>query len=155
MGMHILHDPSLIGAVNPCGFCLNTGDRCSINIVKGKGRKGALMVDINSRCPNTAKLSIASASKYVANNPCTNHPLRCPICRDNAEPIWKYNLRSHIERVHPTATLDDYKEEFKLHPDERARLKTLFQKKSRRTRTKKQVIDINISEAHSTRRALR
>ena len=53
------------------------------------------------------------------------------------------------------ATLDDYEEEFKLHPDERARLKTLFQEKPHRTRTRKQVIDINISEAHSTGRVLR
>src|ERR1700723_3856871 len=109
IGMHILHDPAVRDTNNPCGFCLNVGNLCSIRIIKGKGRKGALTVDPQrSRCPNAAKLSITSASKSTASNPCTNVPLACPLCREGADPIWKYNLRSHIITVHPTADVEQY-----------------------------------------------
>ena len=45
MGTHILHDPAVKDLNNPCGFCLNVGNLCSIRIVKGKGGKGAFTVD--------------------------------------------------------------------------------------------------------------
>jgi hypothetical protein len=154
--MHILHDPSLKDAFNPCGFCLNTGGLCSIRVTKGKGKKGALVVDpLKSRCPNVAKLSITAASKYSDTSPCTNHPLECPLCQEGADLVWKYNLPSHIQKVHPTATLEEYEYLYAVGASERAKLKTLYSAKPRHSKKKKQVIDIKISEAHSSRRALR
>jgi len=155
IGTHILHDPAVKDSNNPCGFCLNVGNLCSIRIIKGKGRKGAFTVDPQqSRCPNAAKLSITSASKSTPSNPCTNVPLVCPLCRDSADPVWKYNFRSHILTVHPTADIGQYKELYELDPHERASMKELFKAKPRRSKTKT-VSGIKISDAHSSRSALR
>ena len=115
IGIHILYDPVIRDSNNPCGFCLNVGNLCSICITKGKGRKGALTVDPQkSRCPNAAKLSITSASKSTASNSCTNAPLVCPLCRKGADPIWKYNMRLHIITAHLTGDIEQYKDLYKL-----------------------------------------
>ena len=115
IGIHILYDPVIRDSNNPCGFCLNVGNLCSICITKGKGRKGALTVDPQkSRCPNAAKLSITSASKSTASNSCTNALLVCPLCRKGADPIWKYNMRLHIITAHLTGDIEQYKDLYKL-----------------------------------------
>jgi hypothetical protein len=156
MAMHILHDLALKNAVNPCGFCLDTGGLCSIRLVKGRGRKGAKVVDIqNSRCRNIVKLSVNSAAKSTQTNPCTNYPIECPYCREGSDPIWKYNLLVHFLTVHPTADHNQHKELYTIGMEERAHLKTLYHTKPRHSKKKKQVMDIKISEAHSTRHALR
>ena len=81
MALHILHDLALKYVVNPCGFCLDTGNLYSIRLVKGQGRKGAKVVNIqNSCCRNVAKLSVNSATKSTMTNPCTNYPIECPYC---------------------------------------------------------------------------
>lgn len=140
---------------NPCGFCLNVGNLCSIRITKGKGRKGAFSVDPQqSRCPNAAKLSIASTRKSATSNPCTNAPLACPLCREGADPVWKYNFRSHILNVHPTADAEQFKNKYELDPHEQASMKELFNAKPRRSKMKT-ASSIKSSDAHSSRRALR
>ena len=153
--MHILHDPAVRDLNNPCGFCLNVGNLCSIQITKGKGKKGAFTVDPQqSRCTNAAKLSITSASKSTTHNPCTNVPLACPLCRQDADPVWKYNLRSHILMVHPSADIEQFKHLYDLDPHKQASMKELFKAKPRRSKLKI-ASGIKISGAHSSQRALR
>jgi hypothetical protein len=134
---------------------LNTGSLCSIRIAKGKGSNGAKTVDVQqSRCINKAKLSIATAAKYTASSPCTNIPLECPLCRQGSDAVWKYNLLSHIERVHPTVNAIIYKALYALDESESKELKERYTTKPRITK-KKQVMGIKISEAHSSRLAMR
>ena len=122
--------------------------------MKGKGKNGAKSVDPQqSQCPNAAKLSITAAGKSTASNPCTNVPLECPLCRDGADAVWKYNLRSHFAEVHPTADIERYKN---LDPHERANMKELYNVKPRQSKKKlRTVTGIKISVAHSSHQALK
>lgn len=98
MGSHVLHDPQLKDANNPCGLCLSTGNQCTIRLIK-RG-KAVDKIDMrNSRCPNLKKISLASAGKFTTKSPCTNVPLRCPLCPQVSDAVWKYNLCAHI-RMH-------------------------------------------------------
>ena len=147
---HILFDPKVKDTYNPCGFCHNVGNLCSLMIIKGKGAKGAKSVDPSqSRCPNIAQLYITSASKSSDNNPCTNIPLECPLCRDGSDAIWKYNMRVHIETVHPTTDIEHYADLYTLGPHECTGMKALFNTKPQHSKQKK-LPDIKISEAHSS-----
>jgi hypothetical protein len=94
------------------------------------------------------------ASKYSDISPCTNHPLKCPLCRDDADLVWKYNLQSHIQTVHLTATLEKHKHLYIVNATERAKLKTLYHAKPWHSKKKKQVVDIKISEACSSHHAM-
>ena len=72
--------------------------------------------------------------------------------------VWygkKYNLLVHFLTVHPTADHNQHKELYTIGMEERAHLKTLYHTKPRHSKKKKQVMNIKISEAHSTRHALR
>jgi hypothetical protein len=157
IGTHILHDPAVKHSNNPCGFCLNVGNLCSIRLIKGKGKNGAKSVDPQqSQCPNTAKLSITAACKSSPSNPCTNVPLECPLCREGSDAVWKYNLHSHIMSVHPTADILRYKSLYELDLHERAAMKELFDAKPRLSKKRlKTATGIKISEAHSSRQALK
>ena len=138
MGMHILHNPAVRGTHDPCGFCLKPSNICSIKVTKGKGRKGGQTVSVGeSRCQNASKLLITTASRYKDNSPCTNHPLKCPLCQHNTPFVWKYNLKSHITRAHPTATLDDYKEHWHISSAKCAKLLTMYTFKKRHLKSKK------------------
>ncbi|KAJ7885680.1 hypothetical protein B0H14DRAFT_2563692 [Mycena olivaceomarginata] len=77
----------------------------------------------HSRFPNAANLGLANAAKSSARHPCTNAPGDCPVpgC---AEVIWKYNLKSHIEKTHTAANLDAYKFYYEIDAEERTLLKT-------------------------------
>ena len=91
---------------NPFGFCLNVGSLCSICLTKGKGKNSAKSVDPQqSQCPRAVKLLIATAHKLTPSNPCTNVPLKCPLCREGLDAVWKYNFHSHIISVHPTVDI--------------------------------------------------
>ena len=136
---------------------MNVGNLCSVRLAKGKGKNGGKFVDLQqSRCPNAAKLSIAAARKSTPSNPCTNVPVECPLCREGSDAVWKYNLRSHIMSVHPTADITRYRDLYELDPHERAAMKELFNAKPWLSKKRmKTVTGIKISRAHSSRRALK
>ncbi|KAJ6575901.1 hypothetical protein B0H10DRAFT_1717438, partial [Mycena sp. CBHHK59/15] len=110
MAIHILFDrnPPIDRDSYPCGFCLSTGSFCSILLKKRKGRDGANQIDMNqSRCPNLVNLGLANTAKSSDKRPCTNVPLYCPI-PSCADVIWKYNLKNHIQKTHPSANILTY-----------------------------------------------
>lgn len=154
MAIHILFDrtPPIDRTANPCGFCLSTHSFCQIVLVKSKGADGATRIDMaKSRCPNLAKLGLATAAKSTERSPCTNRPLPCLI--DPCPYVdWKYNLKSHISKVHPTANLSRYKSQYELAQGEEVALKTISTTKKRRSSKKR--IDFKISDEHSTEAAL-
>jgi hypothetical protein len=154
MGAHILHDSHVKDADNPCGLCLNTGSRCVFRLVK---RNKADQIDMtNSRCPNLRKIQLMSAAKYSKASPCTNVPLRCPLCPKESNCIWKYNLRAHILNSHPSATMDLYHHLFAFTEDEFTLMKGVYLAKPRKSKkSEKGPLPLRISEGHSSRLAMR
>lgn len=149
-----MHDPRLKDADNPCGLCLNEGNICAIRFVKMA--KSGYQVDLrNSRCRNLYKISLKHAAKFSKTSPCTNVPLRCPLCPKISDTVWKYNLRSHISKIHGSATLALYEGLYKIRDDEATLLKAIYLAKPRRTKKKVTPSTLKISEAHSTRVSLR
>ncbi|KAG6905050.1 hypothetical protein DXG01_005403, partial [Tephrocybe rancida] len=153
MSAHILHDPRYVDADCPCGLCLRND--CEFFLIT-RGSTTAIDMD-KSRCPRLRKFNLKVAAEYSDRSPCTNHPLRCPLCPGKGSPaIWKYNLRSHIVKNHPTANPDlaVYAEMYRLCLTE-----DLFVKGSltaiRRVPKKRPQATLSISEGHSTRMALR
>ena len=97
MAAHILHNKDAQGLANPCGFCLSTGQICSIYLKKAKGSDRGNTIDMTrSRCPNLCQVRLAIAEKASKNSPCTNIPLFCPLCPVNHPAVWKYNMYNHI-----------------------------------------------------------
>ena len=154
MGAHILHDPYFKDADNPCGLCLNTGSRCVFRLVKCNKVDQIDMT--NSRCPNLYKIQLSSASKYSKSSPCTNGPLRCPLCPKESNCIWKYNMHAHILEHHPSANIELYHSLFALADDESVLMKGTYLTKSRKSKKKAKGFRVmKISEGHSSRLALR
>jgi hypothetical protein len=154
MSAHILHDPCMRGADNPCGFCLNTETLCSIVLhVSSK----ATTIDMkNSRCPHLRKLNLTAASKFSPpRSPCTNYPLECPLCEPKSPAVWKYNLRAHIIRHHATADISLYKKYYNVTDDEKTLMKAIFQAKPRQVGPANTEPALITSDIHSTRAALR
>ena len=157
MGAHILHDPRLSGADNPCGFCLNTGTLCSVRLTVTS--KNTVIDMKGSRCPHLRKLALAPAAAFnPPSSPCTNHPLVCPLCTERASgtvpAVWKYNLHSHITTVHPRADINLYKDLYEISEAERLLMMRAFKVKPRRVK-RAQGAPLAISDAHSTRVSLR
>ncbi|KAJ6459302.1 hypothetical protein C8R45DRAFT_942329 [Mycena sanguinolenta] len=154
MAIHMLFDqnPPVERDASPCGFCLSTNSFCTIVVIKNKGSDGAVRIDMDrSRCPNLGNLGLATGAKSSGKKPCTNRPLLCPVspCPDV---IWKYNLKSHIQSVHPGANVNNYKSFYELADGEEANLKRISTTKKRKSKTKK--INIRISPQHGTEAAL-
>lgn len=157
MSGHILHDPALIGAETPCGFCLSTGSICDISLIVTS--KNTTIDMKSSKCPHLRKLALGAASKFNAtSSPCTNHPTICPLCVpvsiSKPKAVWKYNLRAHIIKVHGTANPDLYTKHFAITEEERILMKAAFKTKPRQSQ-KKKTSTLTTSDAHSTRLALR
>lgn len=112
MGAHILFDFRVKGGDNPCGFCLSFGNSCQIILQRGQGAASVPSIDMErSRCPNLRRLRIKHAMEFTQSNPCTNHPLLCPVC---SAVVWKYNLELHLSRDHPTSNPGIYEDAYAL-----------------------------------------
>lgn len=149
MGAHILHDNNLRGRLSPCGFCLNS--QCEIHLTR---HGQSLTIDMQkSHCPNLRKVRLKIAESFTDRQPCTNHPLKCPLC---TLIIWKYNLKAHITGAHPNANVSLYESLYQLHGSELTLMKGVFLARTRSTknnRTKAKALAI--SAGHSSRMALR
>ena len=133
-GAHILHDPHIKDADNPCGLCLNMGSPCVFRLIK---RNKVDQIDMtNSQCPNLRKIQLMSAGKYSKASPCTNVPLRCPLCLKESDCVWKYNLRAHILDCHLSATIDLYQHLFAFTEDEFVLMKGIYLSKRRKSKKK-------------------
>ena len=82
--------------------------------------------------------------------------MTCPLCPSNSPAIWKYNLRQHIQTVHPTANVNLYQQNFQISDAERVLLKAVLLAKPRILKKRRWQQDgMLISELHSTRMVLR
>ena len=68
-------------------------------------RTHALVTLMISDCPSQpAKLRWNTLAKKSASSPCTNHPVRCPLC---TKTVWSYCMAQHYADVHDTARHPD------------------------------------------------
>ncbi|TFK81390.1 hypothetical protein K466DRAFT_502203 [Polyporus arcularius HHB13444] len=160
VGAHILFDPRVDCFSTPCGFCLSPSDSCVMYVKKGKGAHQGDRLDFDrSRCPAKYSLSITRTSKESSRSPCSNVPLRCPLCPKNSAAVWKYNMRYHLARAHQQDP-EQYTSLWKLSDAETAAMKALYEAKSRSTKRKRQTEKASkfakeISEGHVCKLALR
>ncbi|KAF6746501.1 hypothetical protein DFP72DRAFT_823118 [Ephemerocybe angulata] len=153
IGAHILFDAKIDQAAEPCGLCLRPPHQCKWFVVKGRGSKANMRVD-NERsvgCTRPISYVYGVAATSSTSSPCSNVPLRCPLC-SRAEPaVWRYNLHQHIIAVHPTSSPADYSDLWTISDTERAAMKKIWS--SRQPKAPKRVRKSNapalvVSQAH-------
>jgi hypothetical protein len=109
-----------------------------------------------SRCQNLLKIKLRLAETFTEKQPCTNHPLLCELCPRGAPAIWKYNLRSHIIAKHASANPNVYEPSYRLHGEEKTRMKSVYLVRKRiRVSRKSTGPMLLVSDVHSSRLALR
>ncbi|EIM87715.1 uncharacterized protein STEHIDRAFT_121332 [Stereum hirsutum FP-91666 SS1] len=158
-GAHILSDPLFKGSSQVCGLCLGTGSSCVIFLRQSK--KGTSQVNMTtSRCPNLYKIVMKKAAKSTVRSPCSNVPLKCPLCiAPNSPAVWKYNLKFHIENDHPGANAETYRDLYEISESEETLMKGVWlNRKAVRVSAKMKRLaqrpQMKISDTHSTRLAL-
>jgi hypothetical protein len=165
MGAHILFDPQYQHVSEPCGLCLAPSPTCHFVITKGKGSDYGMQIDMNRSlgCTNLIKkFSYRVASESTPTSPCSNVPIRCPLCDPKAPCVWRYRLRDHFLKNHRSGSLKDYLERvgWEMDVDEERRMKKVWEnrykvKKKRGTKGKTAEASLRVSERHSTKMALR
>ncbi|TFY55061.1 hypothetical protein EVG20_g9459 [Dentipellis fragilis] len=156
IGSHVLYDPSVDRSEEPCGLCLRPGALCSIYLTKRLGRNGQWSVKYGGTepCPNSINFSYTVAVTSSPSSPCSNAPLVCSICPDEAPAVWRYNLWSHFLCRHPTVPSAKYAELWTLASDEMTAMVALWnsRKKQPKKRGKgKDYEPLKLSDAHTLR----
>jgi hypothetical protein len=160
MGAHILHDPSVDRSQELCGLCLRPAPTCLIFLKKGRGAAAGHSVDLSrSTCINLMRFKYATASNSSETSPCSNSPRICPLCPVNSPAVWSYNLEPHFHSRHNLLSEINYPLKFQLSVSETEGLlkkwKSRFKIRERRNLKKSKKLPLSISEAHSSRLALR
>ena len=124
---HILFDSTLDSTKEPCGLCMRPTPLCSFYLRKGKGAGSTQQIDERvSRCPNfIGKLSYSAVATERTNSPCTNVPVTCPLCPSTSVAVWKYNMKTHLARIHPSTKGGDFSKTYVISESEKAALKVL------------------------------
>ncbi|KAF8330036.1 uncharacterized protein EI90DRAFT_2996770 [Cantharellus anzutake] len=152
---HILYDPKVDRSCEPCGLCLLPNPLCKFVL---KRSKGAPAIDFTkSSCPRITKFSYGPASTASSTNPCSNVPLKCPRCPKDSSAVWKYNMEAHYHSKHYPIRPSS---EFQVTDFEAEGLKVVWNgrhtaNRAEMRRRKQLPAHFNISDAHSSRVALR
>lgn len=148
---HILTEPEL-AEQSPCGFCLRTNGECRIVLQPGKANK----IDSGkSVCKNLIKIQLRKAGTYLQTSPCTNIPMKCPLCPPDADAVWRYNLRQHIEVRHPGYSPVSHEKLWQVLDQEREHVAKHLGIKRRRMKEEVLSTSAHISETHCSTSALR
>jgi hypothetical protein len=150
---HILHDPSVNHASEPCGLYLRPAPLCKIILKKAKGQMGNLAIDMKaSSCPNLVKFSITVVAECSDSSPCTNCLIVCPHCDDSelSPVVWSYNFRSHLLHKHTRISLEDHSDILVLMKLKKEEMRRIWEHhlKQRKVHQKSQHTPLVISEAH-------
>ena len=133
---------------------------CAFYLRKGRGATSAHQIDFRtSRCPNLInKFLYAAASTESTHSPCTNVPVVCPLCPSTSSAVWKYNMKTHLMKTHPSIRSSDVLTAYAISDSEKVALRLWWDKRHKvpRQRRKGNVtqIPLTISEAHSSRQVL-
>ncbi|KAF6745748.1 hypothetical protein DFP72DRAFT_823825 [Ephemerocybe angulata] len=156
---HILFDETTDRTALPCGLCLLPPSKCKYFVVKGRGAKANLRIDSerSGGCGRSVNFVYGIAALSTRTSPCSNVPLRCPLCSKAEPAVWRYNLELHFIDCHPTASTAEYSALWTISSDEMAAMRKIWKeiKERQRKGPKKQYRKSNapklvISEAHST-----
>ncbi|ESK82251.1 hypothetical protein Moror_15507 [Moniliophthora roreri MCA 2997] len=160
MGAHVLFDNKTTPRTGQhCGFCLRPWPVCSIYLGKWKGSAGGVFIDMKrSTCGNLLKLLYATAQKCTQSSPCTNIPIQCPLCPNDLT-VFKYNFPEHFATKHPTVAPAGYQSLWAITDIEKELMHDIWKGRhqvvKRRKGKKKSGPPLPISEAHSSRNAIR
>ncbi|KAF6747101.1 hypothetical protein DFP72DRAFT_822195 [Ephemerocybe angulata] len=138
MAAHVLFDPKVKASDEPCGLCLRP-----LTVDKKK-----------SECKYSVKFYYHSAASSTSTSPCSNVPVACPLCPTGHPAVWKYNLKEHFRRKHPSQlTKPEYSQLWHLSQFELRELKEIWKKRhavvTRRMGKKKASKDaIVVSDEH-------
>ncbi|KAJ6543370.1 hypothetical protein DFH09DRAFT_928698 [Mycena vulgaris] len=154
---HILYDPNINRATNPCGSCLNPAPMCEYYLTTTGKQK---INTARTKCPNsTMTFRYSTAEISTESSPSSNVPIRCTLCAVGQPDIWRYSFENHLRTVHPSAPLDKYSSIWKLHPDELKRIRKVWETRAKGVPIPKKRSPVTtpyfISEAHSSRLSLR
>ena len=111
-----------------------------------------------SVCANKLKFQYAVAEQSSSSAPTSNIPIKCPECKDPKAPaIWRYLLPYHLKETHKLNNLEPHSSLWEITDSERSQLKTVWKERHtvKCSRKTKRGPSFQISEAHSTRLALR
>ena len=158
VGAHILFDPMVDPALEPCGLCLRPG-QCVFYLKKGKGGQNGQQINYkNSHCPSMVWLTYSIAEKSTTTSPCSNVPLKCPWCTEVAMAVWRYNMKHHIQSKHPYISFADHKTLWKIGSTERKVMKSKWDDRKKVKKTwqskSKAAAPLVVSTAHSSRLTL-
>ncbi|KAH9169246.1 hypothetical protein EDB89DRAFT_1854697 [Lactarius sanguifluus] len=126
---HLLFDNTLDTTQELCSLCMRPSPQCAFYLQKGKGAGSAPQIDERvTDCPNfTAKLSYLSVAMERTNSPCTNVPIICHLCPSTSAAVWKYNMKTHRARFHPSTTGSEFPRAYVVSESKKATLKVLWE----------------------------
>lgn len=96
--------------------------------------------------------------KSTTSSPCSNVPIKCPLCSYDAPAVWHYNMKNHFTRAHPSAEPSKYKTLWTLDNFEKEEMKKVWAARLKvpvKRNKKPNTPALVISQAHSSRLALR
>ncbi|KZW00912.1 hypothetical protein EXIGLDRAFT_666731 [Exidia glandulosa HHB12029] len=156
---HLLYDPKFKKSVEYCGFCLDGGGLCRFHLLKpgGVDAKGQQVNVEASTCSKLQKFSYAAAAKSKKSSPSSNIPMPCPVCKDPAPVVWRYNLAQHIAQHHRNEDVSRFKHLWTLSREEKDGLSKVWDRvtNARNTRASKAMPTLKLSDAHSSLLAMR
>ncbi|KAF8232407.1 hypothetical protein L208DRAFT_1272347, partial [Tricholoma matsutake] len=120
---HLLFEKSIDTLLELCSLCLRPAPSCVFYLRKGKGSGSSCQVDHQkSHCPNLQRFAYLSAAMETPSSLCTNVPVICPLCPSSSGAVWKYNLKVHFTKHHPSGDLAHHFSNFSISNSEQTGL---------------------------------
>ncbi|KAF8145703.1 hypothetical protein K438DRAFT_1461495, partial [Mycena galopus ATCC 62051] len=155
-GAHLLFDPSINRQHESCGLCMRPTPMCTFYLRKSNGK---FQVDWEkSTCMFRIHFQYGVAECSSSSSPCSNVPVICALCGPKHPAVWKYNLEAHFRNVHHLTDSRKFPMTIMITDDEKTWMKEIWetrQKYPHPRNLKNKQNPLEISEAHSSRLALR
>ena len=158
MGGHYLFDNSIDRSLERCGLCFRPSPMCQIIVKRGRGANAIPRIDAdNSTCINLVRFNYATAARSSDGSPCSNHPINCPLCPVKSPAIWTYYLHAHFHERHKLTMPAQFPMTFEISKSEENGMRQLWDQRfvTRKPRKRNKKAALVLSEAHSSRLALR
>jgi len=119
---HLLFDNTVDTFRELCSLYIWESPLYTFYLRKGKGAGSAPQIDLRtSHCPNlTGKFLYSAAAKERTNLPCTNVLIICPICPSTSLTVWKYNMKTHLAKNHPSVHGNTHFQQYEISESEKA-----------------------------------
>lgn len=158
MGAHLLFDNSIGRSTERCGLCLRPSPMCRLIVKKGRGANSSPRIDVDSStCVNLVRFNYATAARSSEGSPCSNVPINCPLCPEKSPAVWTYNLNMHFRERHKLRSQALFPIKAQLSKSEEHGMRQIWEQRfsTRKPRRRTKKAALVLSEAHSSRLALR